>query len=69
MLAEAAAGGPKAGKARRLLDKRGSKDDTGLQGWARKKYRVVRHAAHGILNRVAKVCVPHTASTGATASS
>jgi hypothetical protein len=31
---------------------------TGVMGWAYKKYRTVRHAAHGTFNRVAKVGAP-----------
>lgn len=44
------------GKPRKLLGKNSKRQETtGVLGWAYKKYRTVRHAAHGTFNRVAKV--------------
>jgi hypothetical protein len=53
------AAGSRGGKPRKLLGKKSKREEmTGVMGWAYKKYRTVRHAAHGTFNRVAKVGGP-----------
>lgn len=56
VFAEGDAGGAKSKQVKKLLGRHSKKELIGVQGWMYKKYRAVRHAAHGTFNRVAKVC-------------